>query len=48
MSLECDTIVFIILVVEAAEPHTVLSKKSAILKTMEVDQSCCIVPYSGL
>jgi hypothetical protein len=47
MNLEYNIIVFI-LVVEIVELHSLLFKRSAILKTMEVDQSCCIVLQSGL
>ena len=48
MSLEYNKIVFIFLVVEATELHSVLSKKSVIMKTMEVDQLCCILLQSGI
>jgi hypothetical protein len=46
--MEHDTTMFIFLVDEVVEPQAVLLKKSGILQTMEVDQSCSITLRYGL
>jgi hypothetical protein len=48
MGMEHDTTMFIFLVDEVVEPQAVLLKKSGILQTMEVDQSCSITLQYGL